>query len=251
MKKLYRGLLLVLSIAGFLALNGCTAVQEQVNPTQINSQWLNQSVTFDQKTITGILVVAVSSDPTTQRLYEDITSTTFTLNGIPSEPAYKYLSPGSGLLLQNGGLNLPILRQAAKNAKASDILVITFNGVKNQTVYNPGVTWGPDPFWGGPFGPGPFMGPGPMWGGWAIPPSVTTNQYLVSIIQLLLAKDYQTLWTASFTTLLEQFSNEKTIELYSQLLVQKLLSNGFMIPLQTPSYQIKAPVLNPGVTPAP
>ena len=35
MKKLYRGLLLVLSIAGFLALNGCTAVQEQVNPTQI------------------------------------------------------------------------------------------------------------------------------------------------------------------------------------------------------------------------
>ena len=43
MKKLYRGLLLVLSIAGFLALNGCTAVQEQVNPTQINSQWLNQS----------------------------------------------------------------------------------------------------------------------------------------------------------------------------------------------------------------
>lgn len=253
MKNLYKGLLLILSIAGLLSINGCSTIQQEVNPTQMRSQWLNQSGSFDQKTITGILVVAASDNPTTKRLYEDITSNTFALNGIPTQPAYKFINDGTSVVLQNGGLNLPVLRQAAKQAKVSDILILTFNGIKNQTVYNPGVTWGPDPFWGGPFGPGPFgpgpfWGPDPMWGGWAIPPSITTNQYLASNAQLLLAKDNQTLWTASFTTLMDQFSAEKTIELYAQLLVQKILANGFMVPLQAPNYQIQAPVLNPGVT---
>ncbi len=254
MKNIVRSLALSIGVSAAIVLAGCTTVEQQVNPTQMSSQWINQDVTFEQKTITGILVVADNSNPTTKRLFEDIFSQTFTLNGIPAEPSYKYLTPNQQVSLPQGGLNLPVIRQAAKKAKASDVLLVSFNGTKTKTIYNPGVTWGPDPFWGGPFGPGPwgpgpFFTPDPFWGGWAIPPSVTSNQYMTSNVQLFLTKDFQTLWTASFSTLMEQFSSEKTIQMYAQLLVQKILSNGFMIPLQEPNYQIQAPVVSPQTTP--
>ncbi len=238
------GFLLVAALT--VLLTGCAAVQQEINPTQIKSQWLANTATFEQKTITGILVVSIGDSITTDRLLEDAVSNVLTLKGIPSQPSYLYVGNSGDFRAANGGLNMNLLRQTAKKANASDALVIQDGGVESKTVYHPGVAWGPGPLWGppGPFfgppmGPGFFFGPDPMYDGWAIPPSVSTLQLRKTTTQLMLASNGMLLWAVNCTTLLDQFDPTRTAELYGDLIFNQLMKNGFMVPLSAPNYQIQ------------
>lgn len=55
-------------------LSGCAISPQDSNPTTIDAQWVNPSATFEQKTITGILVADLSDNPTSRRIFEDVAS---------------------------------------------------------------------------------------------------------------------------------------------------------------------------------
>ena len=61
-RKLFAGLLF--SGISLLALSGCAVGPENNNPTQLTAQWVDPAATFEQKTITGLLVAAVVENPT-------------------------------------------------------------------------------------------------------------------------------------------------------------------------------------------
>lgn len=65
-RKLIAGLLF--SGISLLALSGCAVGPENNNPTQLTSQWVDPAATFEQKTITGLLVAAVVENPTNRRI---------------------------------------------------------------------------------------------------------------------------------------------------------------------------------------
>lgn len=223
-------------------LSGCAISPQDSNPTTIDAQWVNPSATFEQKTITGILVADLSDNPTSRRIFEDVASNVLAFHGIPAQPSYQYLSDPQSLVSGNS-LNVSSLMKAARKIKASDILVVKSRGIKINVIYNPGMTWGPDPFWGpgpwgGPFGPGPF-GPDPFWGGWAIPPSVTQQQIAETNAELMSAQTAEVLWTGSFSTVLGAKPANTTFQEYAELIVQALIHNGFLIPVSQPDYQIK------------
>lgn len=152
-RKLIAGLLF--SGISLLALSGCAVGPENNNPTQLTSQWVDPAATFEQKTITGLLVAAVVENPTNRRIFEDIACNVLALHGIPSTPSYRAIPQASNLTILGGGLNYTALFSAAKLAKASNVLAIHQTGTKTNVIYDPGMTWGPDPFWG----PGPWGGP--------------------------------------------------------------------------------------------
>lgn len=138
----FRKLGICLATATVLILSGCASVQENTNPSAINSEWLAPDATFEQKTISGVLVVSLTDSSTNRRIFEDIVSNVFAFRGIPATPSYQFIGTPQDLVLQNGAANLPRLQAAAKKAKASDILIVRSMGVKTQQIYNPGVTWG-------------------------------------------------------------------------------------------------------------
>lgn len=150
-RKIIAGLLF--SGISLLALSGCAVGPENNNPTQLTSQWVDPAATFEQKTITGLLVTAVVENPTNRRIFEDIACNVLALHGIPSTPSYRAIPQASNLTILGGGLNYSALFSAAKLAKASNVLAIHQTGTKTNVIYDPGMTWGPDPFWGsGPLG---------------------------------------------------------------------------------------------------
>ena len=65
-RKLIAGLLF--SGISLLALSGCAVGPENNNPTQLTSQWVDPAATFEQKTITGLLVAAVVENPTSHAM---------------------------------------------------------------------------------------------------------------------------------------------------------------------------------------
>ena len=64
-RKLFAGLLF--SGISLLALSGCAVGPENNNPTQLTAQWVDPAATFEQKTITGLLVAAVVENPDLRR----------------------------------------------------------------------------------------------------------------------------------------------------------------------------------------
>ena len=228
-------------------ISGCAALDQDINPTQIDTQWLNPSVTFDQKTITGILVVVATDNPTNRRLFEDSASDFFALHGIPAQPSYQSI-PNISSLISNGSINLSPLLASAKKQKFSNVLLVKKRGTKTNVVYNPGMTWGPGPVWGpGPFGGafgGPF-GPDPFWGGWAIPPSVTQQQIVLSNAELLLANDGNIVWTAALSTLIGSETPQVSFQGYISTVYQAIMSSGFLIPVSAPANQIVSPKFTP------
>lgn len=218
-------------------LSGCASLDQETNPTSIDAQWVNPSATFEQKTITGILVSAITDNPTTRRIFEDSACNVLALKGIPAQPSYQYLTDPQALI-SGQNLNISALQHAARQAGASDILIVKKRAVKNNIIYNPGMTWGPDPFWGpGPWG-GPF-GPSPFWAdGWAIPPSVTQQQIAETNAELINVKNAQVLWTASLSTILGAESAAATYQGYIDLVFQSLIQNGFLVPITAPNYPV-------------
>lgn len=222
------------------------AINQDTNPSQITGQWINPSATFEQKTITGVLVIALTNNPTDRRVFEDTVSNVFSLHGIPTQPGYLFLPDQAELLVANGGVNLKALLAAAKKAKVSDLLLVRPMGTKTNIVYNPGMTWGPGPFWGP--GPGPFWGPDPFWGDpWAIPPSITQQDFIQGSAELMLAKNGTVLYTCSTSTLSGADSQLGTYQKYAYMLFEALVKNGFLIPTTLPNYQV-APA-TPGFDP--
>ena len=90
-RKIIAGLLF--SGISLLALSGCAVGPENNNPTQLTSQWVDPAATFEQKTITGLLVTAVVENPTNRRIFEDIACNVLALHGIPSTPSSPGLEP--------------------------------------------------------------------------------------------------------------------------------------------------------------
>ena len=82
-RKLFAGLLF--SGISLLALSGCAVGPENNNPTQLTSQWVDPAATFEQKTITGLLVAAVVENPTNRRIFEDIACNVLALHPEHSE----------------------------------------------------------------------------------------------------------------------------------------------------------------------
>lgn len=242
---------LVLSCAAVL-LGGCATGPQNYNPTSLNTQWVDPSATFEQKTITGILVAGVLDNPTNRRVLEDVACNVLAFHGIPATPSYKTIPHAVNLQSLGGGLNYAALFSAARLAKASNVLAIVQTGTKTNVIYDPGMTWGPDPFWGpGPWG-GPF-GPDPFWGGWAIPPSITQQTITTSNSELVAVKSGAVLWTGSFSTVDGQTSTAQTYQDYVSLVLRTILSNGFLVPVSVmPNYQIQpAQRLNVAGSPAP
>ncbi len=221
-----------------LVLTSC-AVNQEVDPSQITGQWINPSATFEQKTITGVLVVAITDNPTNRRVFEDTVSNVFSLHGIPTQPGYLYLPDLAEILVANGGINTKTLLAAAKKAKVSNLLLVKGMGSKTNLIYNPGVTWGPGPFWGPGPGPGPFWGPDPFWGDpWAIPPSITQQEIVLGSAELMLAKNGTVLYTCSTSTLSGADTQLGTYQKYAYMLFEALVKNGFLIPVSMPNYQV-------------
>ncbi len=103
-RKLIAGLLF--SGISLLALSGCAVGPENNNPTQLTAQWVDPAATFEQKTITGLLVAAVVENPTNRRIFEDIACNVLALHGIPSTPSYRAIPQASNLTILGGGLKL-------------------------------------------------------------------------------------------------------------------------------------------------
>ena len=229
----------LIACSAFVLLSGCAAVSQDNNPNQLNSQWVDSAATFEQKTITGVLVAAVTDNATNRRVFEDIACNVLAFHGIPATPSYKTIPQAVNLTNIGGGLNFAALNSAAKLARASDILAIVKGQTQTNVTYNPGMTWGPGP---GPWGPGPwgdpFWGPDPFWGGWAIPPSITQQNITQSNAELISVKSGNVLWTATFSTADGQASLQDTYQGYAELIVQALLHNGFLIPVSMPAYQV-------------
>ena len=106
-RKLFAGLLF--SGISLLALSGCVVGPENNNPTQLTSQWVDPAASFEQKTITGLLVAAVVENPTNRRIFEDIACNVLALHGIPSTPSYRTIPQASNLTILGGGLNYTAL----------------------------------------------------------------------------------------------------------------------------------------------
>ena len=106
-RKLFAGLLF--SGISLLALSGCAVGPENNNPTQLTAQWVDPAATFEQKTITGLLVAAVVENPTNRRIFEDIACDVLALHGIPSTPSYRAIPQASNLTILGGGLNYSAL----------------------------------------------------------------------------------------------------------------------------------------------
>ena len=94
------------------------AGKQQSDP--INLSMVDPAATFEQKTITGLLVAAVVENPTNRRIFEDIACNVLALHGIPSTPSYRAIPQASNLTILGGGLNYTALFSAAKLAKASN-----------------------------------------------------------------------------------------------------------------------------------
>ena len=239
MKNLLKVVKGSIAVAALVMLSACNTVPQNTNPTQINSQWLLNTATFEQKTITSLMVVALVDNPTNRRVLEDSLCNAFAFGGLPATPSYEFIEQAQQLLSSTNTVNMSALRVAAQKAKASDILLVRGMGQKTNLIYNPGMTWGPGPFWGpygGAFG-GPF-GPDPFWGdGWAIPPSITQQQIANTNVELMLTNNGLLLWSASLSTLLDEESPQATYQKYAELVLQTLQKNGFLIPVSLPNYQ--------------
>ena len=220
-RKLFAGLLF--SGISLLALSGCAVGPENNNPTQLTAQWVDPAATFEQKTITGLLVAAVVENPTNRRIFEDIACDVLALHGIPSTPSYRAIPQASNLTILGGGLNYSALFSAARLAKASNVLAIHQTGTKTNVIYDPGMTWGPDPFWGG----------------WAIPPSITQQNIIESNTELVSVKTGAVLWTGAFSTVSNQAPITQALQEYVGMVLQAILNNGFLIPVSMPNYQIQ------------
>lgn len=219
-----RNLMLVLLAAAAVA--GCAT-----EATRLDAQWVNPQFA-GQRAVRSLMVMGVSRDASTRRLYEDRMVASLRAAGVRAVQAYLTL-PDDGPIPEER------LQRAVRAADVSHVIVSRIINVTQQVNVTPGMVtttaWGPGPGWG----PGSPRGPGwrgfhghhsSMWGPTMIstPPRITTSQDVNADTRLFDARDAEVLWAASTTTSLGTTSATvpQVIDQFVGLIVATLKRDG-------------------------
>jgi hypothetical protein len=219
-----RHLMLVLLAATSVA--GCAT-----ETTRLDAQWVNPQFA-GQRAVRSLMVMGVSRDASTRRLYEDRMVASLGAAGVPAVQAYLTL-PDDGPIPEDR------LQRAVREADVSHVIVSRIVNITQQVNVTPGTVtttaWGPGPGWGS----GSAWGPGwrgfhghhnSMWGPTMIstPPRITTSQDVNADTRLFDSRDAEVLWAASTTTSLGTTSATlpQVIDQFVGLIVATLKRDG-------------------------
>ena len=219
-----RNLMLMLFAAAAVA--GCAT-----EATRLDAQWVNPQFA-GQRAVRSLMVMGVSRDASTRRLYEDRMVASLGAAGVRAVQAYLTL-PDDGPIPEDR------LQRAVRAADVSHVIVSRIINVTQQVNVTPGTVtttaWGPGPGWGS----GSAWGPGwrgfhghhnSMWGPTMIstPPRITTSQDVNADTRLFDARDAEVLWAASTTTSLGTTSATvpQVIDQFVGLIVATLKRDG-------------------------
>jgi hypothetical protein len=198
-----------------MLLAGCAA------PTQLNAQWFNPQ--FAGKPPIGaagrLLVVSVTPDGTTRRVFEDLMVANLEARGVAAVQSYRFL-PADGAATQ------PQIDAAVKESGAQAVLVSRVLGVSQSLRVAPGA--GMWPGWGGPWG-GPWGWGwggyyGGLWGGAYATPQVWTEENVQVETQLFDVATRTVVWSGSSTTTTAPGSqgSAHTLQQFVQLIADTL-----------------------------
>ena len=219
-----RNLMLMLFAAAAVA--GCAT-----EATRLDAQWVNPQFA-GQRAVRSLMVMGVSRDASTRRLYEDRMVASLGAAGVRAVQAYLTL-PDDGPIPEDR------LQRAVRAADVSHVIVSRIVNVTQQVNVTPGTVtttaWGPGPGWG----PGSAWGPGwrgfhghhsSMWGPTMIstPPRITTTQDLNADTRLFDSLNAEVLWAASTTTSLgtKSATVPQIIDQFVGLIVATLKRDG-------------------------
>ena len=219
-----RNLMLMMFAAAAVA--GCAT-----EATRLDAQWVNPQFA-GQRAVRSLMVMGVSRDASTRRLYEDRMVASLGAAGVRAVQAYLTL-PDDGPIPEDR------LRRAVRAADVSHVIVSRIVNVTQQVNVTPGTVsttaWGPGPGWGpgSPWGPGwrGFHGHhSSMWGPTMIstPPRITTTQDLNADTRLFDSLNAEVLWAASTTTSLgtKSATVPQIIDQFVGLIVATLKRDG-------------------------
>jgi hypothetical protein len=193
--------------------------------TTLNAQWVNPEYA-GKKAVRSVMVMSVSRDATSRRLYEDRMVAALDAAGVKAVQSYRFIA-------EEGKVSEERLRRAITEAGVSHAMVTRIVNVTTQVEVSPGMVMGPawGPGWGA-WGPG--WGGG--WGGfygyynsvWAtsIPPTVTTTQNVHADTRVFDAKNAAVLWSAATTTSLGYNTIPEIIEQFVQLIITTMTKDG-------------------------
>ncbi len=220
---------LILALLAAALAGGCA-----IPATQLDAQWVNPQFA-GQRAVRSLLVMGVSRDATTRRLYEDRMVATLAGTGVRAVQSYLTL-PDEGPVPEER------LHRVVDAANVSHVLVTRIVNVVQQVNVTPGMVTGPG------WGPGPVWGPsspswGPSWRGFhgyhsamwgptmvSTPPRITTSQNVNADTRLFDARDAGVLWAASTTTSLGTTSQTvpQIIDQFVELIVGTLKRDGIL-----------------------
>jgi len=219
---------LILAMLAAAMAAGCA-----VQATRLDAQWVNPQFA-GQRAVRSLMVMGVSRDATTRRLYED--RMVAALGGTGVRAVQSYLT-----LPDDGPVPEERLHRAVDAANVSHVLVSRIVNVTQQVNVTPGMVtttaWGPGPGWG----PSPAWGPGwrgfhgyhsSMWGPTMVstPPRITTSQDVNADTRLFDSRNAEVLWAASTTTSLGTSSATvpQIIDQFVELVVGTLKRDGIL-----------------------
>lgn len=186
MRALFAALFVV--TLGLLA--GCAA------PTRLNAQWLNPQ--FDAKPPPGkVLVMSITPDGTTRRVFEDLMVKELEARGIAAVPSYRYLA-------EDGPATQPQVAAAVVESGAKAVLTSRVVSATQSIHVAPSVAMGPA--WGGPWGwpwgwgGGLYGSYGGLWAGSFAAPQVWTDDNVVVDTQFFDVGTQAIVWSGSSTT---------------------------------------------------
>lgn len=185
-----RALLAAMFVVALGVLAGCAA------PTRLNAQWFNPA--FDGKPQTGkVIVMSITSDGTTRRVFEDLMVKQLEARGIAAVPSYRFIA-ADGPVVQSQ------VEAAVKESGAQSILTSRVVSATQNIHVAPGMAMGPA--WGGPWGwpwgwGGGFYGSyGGLWGGSFAAPQVWTDENVIVDTQLIDVGTQAIVWSGSTMT---------------------------------------------------
>lgn len=198
------------------------------NPTRLDSQWTDPAL--KSKPIRQMLVMGITRDAATRRLFEDRMVAQLRDFGVTAVQSYRFMP-------DEGPFGSDRARAAVAGSKMSHVLVSRIVNVSQDVRVTPGMVVGPGwgPGWGGP---PPGWGPG--WGGFmgyqtafwgppmAIPPSVTTTQNLHVDTRIFQASDADVVWAAATTTTLGSSTVPRMVDQFVELIVATLRNDALI-----------------------
>ncbi len=157
------------------------------------------------------MVIGISRDTTSRRIYEDAMVAALSARGVKAVQSYTKL-PGDGPAPQAA------VERAVKEVGVDSVLMTQLIAVTNETVISPGFV-GPGPIgWGGFYGA--YSG---MWGAsFATAPSVQTFQNFSIDTRLFDVREQMVLWSGATTTTPTSNSMQTTISEFVDVIVNAL-----------------------------